>query len=121
MIPVPIIASVIGAIVGALVGWIGNYQFQYRMYRRLRSVDELKDRLYVLLGVVSRYWITGGATEHERRSLEAELVAAQHIVIAEFAVIGQVNRRMKRVRADMASLRLDLRSPKLLLRPLYQT
>ena len=52
MIPVPIIASVIGAIVGALVGWIGNYQFQYRMYRRLRSVDELKDRLYVLLRVV---------------------------------------------------------------------
>ena len=52
MITVPIIASVIGAIVGALVGWIGNYQFQYRMYRHLRSVDELKDRLYVLLGVV---------------------------------------------------------------------
>lgn len=61
MIPTPVIASVIGAVAGGMVGWLGNYQLQYRMYRHLRSVDELKDRLYVLLGVVSRYWIAGGA------------------------------------------------------------
>ena len=108
MIPIPIIASVIGAIVGGLVGWLGNYQFQYRMYRRLRSVDELKDRLYALMGAVSRYWIAGGATEHERRSLEAELIAAQHVVISEFVVLGRVNKRMKRARHDMDDLRLDL-------------
>ena len=108
MIPIPVIASVIGAIVGGLVGWFGNYQLQYRIYRRLRIVEELKDRLYVLLGVVSRYWIAGGATEHERRSLEAELIAAQHVVISEFVVLGLVNTRMKRARHDMEDIRLDL-------------
>ena len=108
MIPTPVIASVIGAIVGGLVGWIGNYQFQYRMYRRLRSVDELKDRLCVLLGVVSRYWVAGGATGHERRSLEAELVAAQHVVIAEFVVLGRVNKKMRRARRQMNAIQLDL-------------
>ncbi len=50
MIPTPVIASIVGAVAGGLAGWLGNYQFQYRMYRRLRSVDDLKDRLYALLG-----------------------------------------------------------------------
>ena len=93
MIPTLVIASVMGAVAGGLVGWLGNYQLQYRMYRRLRSVDDLKDRLYALLGTVSRYWVAGDATEHERRSLEAELIAAQHVVISEFVVLGRVNKR----------------------------
>ena len=103
-----VISSVVGAIVGGLIGWFGNYHIQYRIYRRLRSVDELKDRLYILLGIASRYWIPGGATEHERRSLEAELIAAQHVVISEFVVLGRVNRRIKRARPAMDDIRLDL-------------
>ena len=108
MIPTPVIASVVGAVVGGLVGWLGNYQLQYRMYRRLRGVDELKDRLYALLGTVSKYWIAGGATEHERRSLEAELIAAQHVIISEFVVLGRANKKMRRARREMNAIQLDL-------------
>lgn len=108
MIPTPVIASIIGAVAGGLVGWLGNYQLQYRIHRRLRGVDDLKDRLYALLEIVSRYWIAGGATEHERRSLEAELVAAQHVVISEFVVLRRVNRKMRRARREIDALQLDL-------------
>lgn len=108
MIPTPVIASIVSAVVGGLVGWLGNYHLQYRMYRRLHDVDDLKDKLYALLGVVSRYWIAGGATEHERRFLEAELIAAQQIVISEFVVLGRVNKKMKRARREMNTIQLDL-------------
>ena len=60
------------------------------------------------MGAVSRYWIAGGATEHERRSLEAELIAAQHVVISEFVVIGRVNKRMRRAQREMNALQFDL-------------
>ena len=104
----PVIASVIGATVGGLVGWLGNYHLQYRLYRQIRSVDELRDRLYSLLEIVSRYWVAGGATEYEQKRLEAELVAAQHVVISEFVILRQMNRRAKRAQDDMEYLRLDL-------------
>lgn len=107
MTPDPII-SVIGATVGGLVGWLGNYHLQHRLYRRIRSVDELKDRLYSLLEIASTYWIGGWTTEYERRSLEAKLIAAQHVVTSEFVILGRVNKRAKRMQDEMEDLRLDL-------------
>lgn len=104
----PLIASVVGAIIGGLVGWLGNYHLQQRMYRRFRSAEELKDRLYILLGIVSRYWIAGGATEYDRESLEAELIAAQHVVIAEFTVLRRVNKGIERSWQDVEDIQLDL-------------
>ena len=102
------IPAVVATITGALIGWLGNYHLQYRMYRRLRRVEDLKDKLYGLLGVVSRYWIAGGATDQERRGLEAELVAAQLVLNSEFVNLGRLNKKLKRQQGRMENIQLDL-------------
>ena len=40
--------------------------------------------------------------------MEAELIAAQHVVIAEFTVLRRVNKRIERSWQDVEDIQLDL-------------
>ena len=103
-----VITPLLAGVIAALIGWFGNYHIQHRMYRRLRRVEDLKDKLYGLLGIVSKYRIAGGATEQERRGLEAELVAAQHVLMSEFVSLPRMNKKFRHQRSRLANIQLDL-------------
>ena len=71
------------ALLAAVVALSGHHWLQHRVGRRIRDADELKDRLYGFLSLVTEYWM--GETRDS--VLEAKVLATKLIVIEE---LGQM-------------------------------
>ena len=93
-----------GALLAALVALWGHHWLQNRLGRRIRNAEDVKARLYSFLALVAEYWMG----ESRDTVLEAKVVAAKLIVLAELNQMQHHSMRLHRWFRDTESSRLDM-------------
>lgn len=98
------LAPLATALLAALLALSGNYWLQNRSGRRIRDADEVRRHLYDLLALVTEYWMA----KRRDTTLEARVLAATWIVVAELRRMESHSRRLQRWYDDIEAHRLDM-------------
>ena len=92
------------ALLAAFVALWGDHRRQSRLGRRIRDAEEVKTRLYGLLTPVAEYWMA----KQRDPVLEAKIMAAKLIVVAELDQMQHHSPRLRRWFRDTQECRLDM-------------
>ena len=102
------VGGVIGAVVGGVIGWYGSYHVQFRLHRRLRRIDNLRQAFNEYLNLASDYWHNAEHDMHKRRGQEGRMIVAQLMIVTEYGLLAKGDRRAKKSYAETESDRLRL-------------
>ena len=105
---VQILSPLVVPVPAVIITLFGNRWLQNRLGRRLREVDDLKQRLYSILKLSGEYWVTSGHHVNERKLLEGRILAETQIVGSQMAEIQRHSGRLRNWYAATHKERLDL-------------
>ena len=102
-------APLMGAsLLAAVISLWGNHYLQHRVGRSVRDADDLKRRLYDLLDLAAKYWLSENPEEKFRLELEARIIASQLIVSSELREMKRYSKKLQQWYGKTESIRLDL-------------
>lgn len=102
-------AVLLGAsLLAAVISLWGNHYLQHRVGRSVRDADDLKCRLYDLLDLAAKYWLSENPEESFRLELEARIIASQLIISSELHEMKRYSKKLQQWYCETASNRLDL-------------
>lgn len=106
-IPPILVAALLGGCVGGVMGWGGNYHIQSKM-QKLRNIDDLMKKFYDYLSLSAIYWMSDGKDTAKLRTLEAQMVAAQLIIQADYVLFKNRYQQVNRSYNSTAKYRIEL-------------
>lgn len=92
------------ALAAAIIALLGNHWLQNRLARNVRDAEDLKRRLYDFVALVAEYWVA----ETRDPVLEARIIGAKLIVIAELGHMRGRSGRLRRWYSATEASRLDM-------------
>ncbi len=102
-------AVLLGAsLLAAVISLWGNHYLQHRVGRSVRDADDLKRRLYELLDLAAKYWLSENTEEKFRLELEARIIASQLIISSELHEMKRYSKKLQQWYGKTESSRLDL-------------
>ena len=107
-VPHIVTAALLGGSVGGLVGWIGNYHVQNRIHMYFGGIEDLKRGFYNYLALSSKYWANEHKDVAKRRSLEAQIIVSQRIILTDYSLLRVRYRRLRKSYQTTKDLRTDL-------------
>lgn len=90
------------------MGWYGSYHVQFRLHRRLRRIDNLRQAFVEYLNLASDYWHNAEHDLHKRRGQEGRMIVAQLMIVTEHDLLAKSDGRAKKSYAETKSDRLRL-------------
>ena len=101
--------SLLGAsLLAAVISLWGNYYLQQRVGRSVRDADDLKRRLYDLLDLAAKYWLSENSDETFRLELEARIKVSQFIIVSELHEMKRYSKGLQQWYTKTEPTRLDL-------------
>jgi hypothetical protein len=100
--------SLLGSLAAASIVLLGNRLLQSGLGRRLREAEELKQRLYRIIGSTADYWAISGHNRKEREILEARILADKSIIMSQLSEMQRHTRGLRRWYKQTEHERLDL-------------
>lgn len=98
----------VASLLAAVISLWGNHYLQHRVGRRVRDADDLKRRLYDLLDLAAKYWLSENSDEKFRLELEARIIASQSIISSELREMKRYSKELQQWYSETGSNRLDL-------------
>ena len=105
---VQLLAPLIVPVPAVFITLFGNRHLQSVLGRRLREVDDLKQRLYSILQLAGEYWAIRGHGPNEREILEVRILAEKQIIASKFVEMGRHSRKLRNWYTATREKRLDL-------------
>lgn len=102
------VGGIIGAVVGGAIGWYGSYHVQFRLHRRLRRIDSLRQAFSEYLNLASDYWHNAEHDLHKRRGQEGRMIVAQLMIVTEYGLLAKDDRRARKSYTETKADRLRL-------------